>query len=205
MPRRSEPTERQCLVSREVRPIDDLVRFVLGPDDTVVPDLKRVLPGRGVWVTATREAVAEAERKRLFARGFKESVTVDPGLAGRVEALLEAAALSALSLARKAGALVTGFTKVEAAIGAGEVAVLVEASDAAEDGTRKVVAAVVRRFGTADALPVVRVFSSDQMGLALGLTNVIHAAVLAGPAGNGFLARASALVRYRAPSITDIA
>jgi predicted RNA-binding protein YlxR (DUF448 family) len=205
MPRRSEPTERQCLVSREVRPTAELVRFVLGPEDAVVPDLKRVLPGRGVWVTGTRQAVAEAERKRLFARGFKQSVTVEPGLADRVDALMEVAALSALSLARKAGSLVTGFTKVETAIGSGGAAMLVEASDAAEDGTRKLTAAIVRRFGTPDGLPVVRLFSSDQMGLALGLTNVIHAAVLAGPAGNGFLACASALVRYRGPSITDIA
>jgi predicted RNA-binding protein YlxR (DUF448 family) len=193
------------LVSREVRPTEELVRFVLGPDDAVVPDLKRVLPGRGVWVTATRDAVAEAERKRLFARGFKAQVSVDPGLAERVDALLETAALGALGLARKAGALVTGFAKVEAAIGSGEAVALVDATDAAEDGTRKLRSAVVRRFGTPDGLPVVRLFSSAQMGLALGLTNVIHAAVLAGPAGNGFLACASALVRYRGPSITDIA
>lgn len=205
MPRRSEPTERQCLVSREVRPTGELLRFVLGPGDAVVPDLKRVLPGRGVWVTATRDAVAEAERKRLFARGFKAQVTVDAGLADRVDALLETAALGALGLARKAGALVTGFAKVESAVGGGEAVALVEATDAAEDGMRKLTSAVVRRFGTPDGVPVVRLFSSDQMGLALGLTNVIHAAVLAGPAGNGFLACASALVRYRGPSITDIA
>lgn len=205
MPRRSEPTERQCLVSREVRPTGELLRFVLGPGDAVVPDLKRVLPGRGVWVTATRDAVAEAERKRLFARGFKAQVTVDAGLADRVDALLETAALGALGLARKAGALVTGFAKVESAVGGGEAVALVEATDAAEDGMRKLTSAVVRRFGTPDGVPVVRLFSSDQMGLALGLTNVIHAAVLAGPAGNGFLACAAALARYRGPGITNIA
>jgi len=205
MPRASEPTERQCLVSREVRPTAELLRFVVAPDDTVVFDLKRVLPGRGVWVTATRAAVDEAERRRLFTRGFKAQVTVEPGLGGRVDGLLETAALRALSLARKAGALVTGFAKVEAAIGGGEAVALVEASDGAADGERKLRSAVVRRFGTPDGLPVVRQFSSPQMGLALGLTNVIHAAVLAGPAGNGFLACAAALVRYRGPGITNIA
>ncbi len=82
-----------------------------------MPDLRRRLPGRGVWVTARKEIVAAAERKRLFARGFKAPVAVDPGLADRVGQLLEDGAVQAL-LARKAGELVAGFAKVEAAIAA---------------------------------------------------------------------------------------
>ena len=195
-------TERMCIVTRAVEPVDTLLRFVVAPDGSVVPDLKRVLPGRGVGVGARRALVAEAERKRLFARAFKAPVTVEPDLAGRVDALLERSALQALSLARKGGALVTGFTKVETAIARETIVCLVEASDAAEDGFRKIAAALMRRFGTADALPIVREFASAQIGLALGLTNVIHAAVLAGRAGDGFVERVGALRRFRGSDVT---
>jgi len=197
--------ERMCLVTRAVLPVEALVRFVVDPDGHVVPDLKRSLPGRGVWVTATREAVATAERKRLFGRGFKAEVKVEPGLADRVEALMRRAALQSLSLARKAGLVVTGFTKVEAAIGGERLSALVEASDGAEDGKRKVIAAVMRRFGDAGAVPVVAAFDSAEIGLALGLTNVIHAAVLAGRAGDGFVDRAGALARFRGSDVTHSA
>lgn len=195
--------ERTCLVGRTVRPVEDLVRFVLDPEGRVVPDLKRTLPGRGVWVTATREAVATAERKRLFGRGFKAEAVVEPGLADRVEALMRRAALQSLSLARKAGLVTTGFMKVEAAIGAERLAALVEAADGADDGKRKVRAAVMRRFGDAGAVPVIAAFDSTEIGLALGQTNVIHAAVLAGRAGDGFVARAGALARFRGSDVTS--
>ena len=205
MPKKNEPTERQCAVTREVRPTSALIRFVLDPQGQVVPDLKRVLPGRGVWVTATYEtvAVAEKDRKRVFGRGFKTEAHVEPGLADRVEALLERAALQALSLTRKAGELVTGYAKVEAALRRDTVAGLVHASDAAEDGVRKLAAIAAGRNELANGFEFVRLFESDQMDLALGRSNVIHAALLAGQASENFLARARVLEHFRTNSADD--
>lgn len=152
MPRKNEPRERKCAVSQQVLPVDRLIRFVLDPDGQVVPDLKRTLPGRGVWVTATQEAVAKAEkdRKRVFGRGFKAEARVDPGLAERVADLMSRAALQALPMTRKAGGLVTGFSKVEAALRGGNVVGLIHACDAAEDGVRKLAAAASREQKTAN-------------------------------------------------------
>lgn len=198
MAKTAAPLERTCIVSRATRPVDELIRFVLAPDGTVVPDLKRDLPGRGVWVTASAEAVATAEKKRLFARGFKAEVRVEPGLAERVGTLLERAALGALAMANKAGLVVTGFGKVETALGRDAVAVLIHASDAAPDGIRKLAAAMKRRFGDGPGVPVVRSIASEQLDLALGRSNVIHAAVLEGRAAAAFLERERALVRFRA-------
>lgn len=199
--KRGEPVERQCAVTRETRPVEEMIRFVLAPDGSVVPDLKRVLPGRGVWVTATRQAIEVAERKKVFGRAFKADVRVEPGLAGRVEQLLEKAALGSLGLVRKAGQMVVGFAKVEAAVKRGEAVALVHASDAAEDGIRKLVAVVVARFGQADGIPVIRSLGSAQLSLALGRANVIHAALLAGRASESFMARERVLAGFRADTV----
>lgn len=199
MPRKNEPTERQCAVTREVQPVSSLIRFVLAPDGQVVPDLKRVLPGRGVWVTATRENVAAAEknRKKVFGRGFKCEALVEPGLADRVDALLERAALQALSMTRKAGELVTGYAKVEAALRREVVAGLIHASDAAGDGVRKLAAVAGGDRELANGCQIVRLFDSAQLNLALGGSNVIHAALLAGQASENFLARVRDMERFR--------
>ncbi|MHA7775159.1 RNA-binding protein [Roseibium sp. M-1] len=199
MPRKNEPTERQCAVTREVQPVSSLIRFVLDPEGQVVPDLKRVLPGRGVWVSATREivAVAEKDRKKVFGRGFKTEVRVEPGLADRVDALMERLALQALSMTRKAGELVTGFAKVEAALRRDPVVGLIHATDAAEDGVRKLAAVAAAREEPTNGCQFVRLFDSDQLDLALGRSNVIHAALLAGQASENFLARARDLEHFR--------
>lgn len=196
MARRREPTIRSCVVSRLAMPSDQLIRFVLDPEGRVVPDLRRRLPGRGVWVTARREMVDAAERKRLFARGFKTAVTVEPGLADRVAGLLEDGAVQALSFARKAGEIVAGFAKVEAAIAKGGVVGVLQAREAADDGRAKIAAALRRRHGRADAVPIVRIFRSEQLDLALGRTNVIHAALLAGRASENVMERVAALARF---------
>lgn len=203
MARASQATERQCALTREVRPVDEMIRFVLAPDGSVVADLKRELPGRGVWVTGTRAAVEAAEKKRVFSRGFKADVRIEPGLAERVEERLVTMALGSFGLARKAGGLVTGFSKVEAALKKDDIAALVHASDAAEDGIRKLAAIRVARFGPADGPPVLRLFTSGQMDLALGRANVIHAAILAGRASRSFMACACALDRFRADSAAN--
>jgi predicted RNA-binding protein YlxR (DUF448 family) len=196
LPRKSEPTTRSCIVSREAMPSEQLIRFVLDLEGQVVPDLRHRLPGRGVWVTARADMVALAEKKRLFSRGFKEEVKVEPGLAGRVEGLLEDAALHAVSFARKAGEIVTGFAKVETAIARDAVVGIVQAKEAGDDGRSKIEAALKRRFGRADAVPILRIFRSEQLDLALGRSNVIHAALLAGRASENVLERVAALACF---------
>jgi hypothetical protein len=195
MPRKNEAGARMCIVTHDLRPVDELVRFVIAPDGTVVPDLKRKLPGRGVWVTATADAIGAAERKRLFARGFNEPVQVAPGLAARTEERMIADLAGALGMARKAGSVVTGFAKVDAAIGSRAAIAIIHASDAADDGVRKLESAA-RQNGLA-RLPTIRLLSSDQLDLALGGAHVIHAALLAGRTSEAVLERALALARFR--------
>lgn len=199
MPRKNEPVERTCLVTRAIRPLDELIRFVIDPTGAVVPDLKRVLPGRGAWVTASHATIALAEKKRLFGRAFKAEVTVAPGLADRVDALIVRQALGSLGLARKAGQLVTGFAKVEAAIAGVRppVVAIIQAADAGEDGVKKISEALRRRFGAEGPVAVCRAFTSAELDLALGGVHVIHAALLAGSAAGGALERMRFLARFR--------
>lgn len=191
---------RMCAVSREVRPVDELIRFVLSPEGTVVPDLKRKLPGRGLWITASRARVAEAVRRNHFSRGFKRDVRAAPTLVSDTEKLLIRSTVEALAMAAKAGQVVAGFAKVEEALAGGKAAALIHASDGAADGIRKLDAIVRQRggnHGESPAFPVVTVLTSAELDLALGRANVIHAALLAGPAGKTFLSRSQTLVRYR--------
>lgn len=187
---------RRCAVTRKSRPKDELLRFVLAPDGTVVPDLKERLPGRGVWLTAAQDCVAEAEKRNAFARSLHENVKVPEGFAGIVDRLLADAALGALALANKAGEAVFGAAKVEEAIAKGKVFALVHAREAAEDGCRKLDGKFHGMAGET-ALQAVKAFSSDELGLASGRTNVIHAALIQGGAAVRFHAAASRLERYR--------
>jgi predicted RNA-binding protein YlxR (DUF448 family) len=205
MPRR-EP-ERTCIVSRTVRPAAAMIRFVLGPDGTVVPDLKRRLPGRGVWVTAERAAIEEAARRRLFNRAFKSAdATASPDLAEGIEAALRLDLRQALALANKAGAVITGFVKVEAAIADKPIAALIHALGAGADGRRKLAGALRKRVGEAiSTIPAVEEFSGDELDLALGRSNVIHAALIAGVGSEGFLMRWRRLQVYRGVDASQVA
>jgi uncharacterized protein len=195
-PRRASP-ERLCIVTREVKPVADMIRFVVGPDGAVVPDIKRKLPGRGVWVTAERSAIATAIARKVFARSFKREVRVAADLAEVTGQLIEQAALDALAIAHKAGQVVAGNAKVEAALANGPVVALVHAADAGPDGVRKLDAALRRRFPDEQGRQVViNMFDSAQLDLATGRSNVIHAALLAGAASVGFLARCRNLERF---------
>jgi uncharacterized protein len=198
--------ERFCALTRIARPVDDLIRFVVAPDGEVVPDLKRKLPGRGLWLTATRQTVSEAIKRNVFARGFKRDVKAAPDLPDKTADLLLRAALDALAIVGKAGQVVAGFAKVEAAIGGGEVIALIEASDGAEDGKRKL-AAVQRRkpAETGREIPVIAIFSANQLDLALNRLNVIHAALLAGPVSDTFLARTKRFERFTTGILTNSA
>jgi uncharacterized protein len=200
-PRRASP-ERLCIVTREVKPVAELIRFVVDPDGAVVPDLKRKLPGRGVWVTANRAAVAAAADRRAFARGFKREVRASPNLAEVTEKLIERAVLDALAIVVKAGQVVTGYAKVEAALAHGPVVGLVRAAEASPDGVRKLDAVLRRRYGDgADGPAVINMLETAQLDLAMGRSNVVHAALLAGAASAGFLARCRDLERFRSPSL----
>jgi uncharacterized protein len=200
-------TMRMCAVSRDVRPIDELIRFVVAPSGEVIPDLKRKLPGRGLWVSACRQTVAEAVRRHQFSKGFKRDVRVAATLATDTETLLERFVVEALGIAAKAGQVVSGFTKVQDALerhaqerADGPVRALIHASDGAADGIRKLDAIAgqsCRNEGRSAGIPIVNVLTSEQLDLALGRSNVIHAAVLAGPASDTFLSRSQMLVRYR--------
>jgi len=188
-----------CIVTREVRPVTEMIRFVIGPDGHVVPDLKRRLPGRGVWVTATRAAVAEAVKRRAFARGFKTEARVAPDFTDEVERLLKQSVLDALSIAHKAGRAAVGFAQIERSLAREPVVALLHAAEAGADGVRKLAAAARSRLGEkATDLPVVDRFTAAQLDLAFGRPNVVHAALLAGSASDGFLARYRNLERYRA-------
>lgn len=193
-------TMRMCAVSREVRPVDELIRFVLSPQGEVVPDLKRKLPGRGLWIAASRARVAEAVRRNQFSRGFKSDVRAAQTLPADTEKLLVRSAIEALAMAAKAGQVVSGFAKVEDALAGGQATALIHASDGAADGIRKLDAKVRQRggnHGESPPFPVVTALTSAELDLALGRANVIHAALLAGPAGKTFLSRSQILVRYR--------
>jgi hypothetical protein len=193
-------TTRMCVVTRQVRPIDELIRFVVAPSGEVIADLKRKLPGRGLWISASHATVAEATRRHQFSRGFKKDVRAAPSLADDTGHLLVRGALDALGMVAKAGQVVSGFAKVEDMLERRQAAVLIHASDGAADGIRKLDGIVKKNAadsGESREIPVITAFTSAELDLALGRSNVIHAALLAGPASRTFLSRSQTLVRYR--------
>jgi uncharacterized protein len=197
-------TMRMCAVTREVRPIGELIRFVVSPQGEVIPDLKRKLPGRGLWISASRRTVAEAVRRNQFSKGFKRDIRAAATLPADTEALLVRGATEALAMVAKAGQVVSGFSKVEGALREGQAQALIHASDGAADGIRKLDAIVRQKRGNPGEsqefpaeFPIVNVLTSAELDLALGRANVIHAALLAGPASKTFLSRCQILVRYR--------
>jgi predicted RNA-binding protein YlxR (DUF448 family) len=197
---------RHCALTRQLKPVDEMIRFVVGPGSHVVPDVKRKLPGRGLWITGTRAAVEEAVKRNVFARGFKQDVRVSSELAATAEQLLERAALDALAIAGKAGRVVTGFSKVEAAIVQDDIEALIHASNAADDGTRKLNAALQRKMAeNPRETAIIDLFSGGQLDLALGRPNVVHAALLAGPGSETFLARVARLKRFRNSPVIETA
>ena len=171
-----------------------LIRFVTGPDGAVVPDVARKLPDRGMWVEADRALVEQAAKKNAFSRAAKAQLKAPADLADQVQALLERRALSALGLAKRAGELISGFDKVAEAVRTGRAAWLIEAADGSADGRGKLLALArharpePRLFG---------VFTSDEMGLALGLDNVIHTAFLAGRGAERWTEEVERLAGFR--------
>jgi predicted RNA-binding protein YlxR (DUF448 family) len=185
----TEP-ERRCIVSGESGPTYGLIRFVRGPDGWIVPDLAEKLPGRGIWLTASRDAVAQAMKKRAFARAARAQVTVPEDLPDRLESLLARRLIDSLALANKAGLAVMGFEKVKARLKRGPVAAMIEARDGSERGFAK----LLPLLGDA---PVVKVLDSGELGLAFGRDYVIHAALDAGGATPRVLREATRLSGFR--------
>ncbi len=193
--------DRTCIVTGKAGPSEALIRFVAGPDGDVVPDLRGNLPGRGCWVSATREAVEKAVARNHFKRGLKTDVRADAGLPDLVDALLMRQVTGALAMARKTGDLVSGHAQVDKAVRSGKALTVLHALEAADDGVRKIDQA--RRATVHLGGPDIgnhRMLSAEQIGLAFGGGHVIHAAVLDGRTGDAALRCLQALTHYRGPS-----
>jgi predicted RNA-binding protein YlxR (DUF448 family) len=190
-PRRGEESpERRCIASGQVRPKDQLLRFVIGPEDRVVLDLSGTLPGRGLWLSARRDMIDKACARNLFARAAKSSVRVPEDLAEQVEQALRRRCLDLIGLGRRAGQAVAGFDKVKAWLAAGKAAVLIEASDGSADGRGKI-SAVGRRV--TPGLPIVELFDAATLGQTMGRDRAVHVAMTPGRLSLRFLAEAGRL------------
>lgn len=186
--------ERRDLVTRQVMDESRLIRFVAAPDGSVAPDLARKLPGRGLWVEATREAVAHAAAKNLFARAAKAPLKPAADLAETVESLLVRRCLDQLGLARREGVLISGFEKAGAAIRSGRAAWLIEAADGSADGRGKLLALAKHQM---PAPRVCGLFGADDLSLALGLENAIHAVLLEGGRADRWTLEVDRLAGFR--------
>lgn len=177
---------RTCIVARARKEKPFLLRFVLSPQDEAVPDIKGNLPGRGVWVTAKKEIVAEAVKRRAFQRAFRKPVSAGEDLPLKVEQLFKRSALERLSICNKAGLVVLGFAKVDEALNRGGLAALLHASEASEGGKAK----LDRKFAAVnlgkDRIAPINCFTSAEISLATGSANAIHAGVKEGGAARAF-------------------
>lgn len=181
---------RRCIATVQVLPKEQLLRFVVGPDNVVVPDVEGRLPGRGIWLSPRRDVVNTAVAKRLFAKAARRAVIVPEDLADRIEALLARRCLDALALARRAGQAVCGFEKVKAELKASKVAVLVEAGDAAADGRQKLKA-------LAPGVVVVELFDAAELGAVFGRDHAVHVCVAPGGLARRLTVEAGFLAGFR--------
>jgi predicted RNA-binding protein YlxR (DUF448 family) len=182
---------RRCVATGESRPVERMIRFVVGPEDRLVPDIAGRLPGRGIWVSANSEAFERAVAKRLFARAARRQVTVDPDLRSMVDRLLERQCLDLIGFARRAGEIVAGFEKVDALLRRSTAGVLIEASDGSADGRGK-----LRRL--AGDTPVVALFAASALAEAMGREGVVvHAAMSRGALAQRFVGATDRLAGLR--------
>ena len=202
MPGKNE-IERRCALTHEVKPAAELIRFVVGPDDVLVPDTDARAEGRGVWISLGEKQVAEAVKRKAFAKSLKTSVDVPEDLPALTRRRLEQRFVASLQMAKKAGQLLTGAMKVKAALETGEAIALLTATDAADDGRKKMLATLKGSSKAALELglpgadrPHFELLDSAQLGLALGIESVIHAAPTQGAAGEAAVKRAERLARY---------
>ncbi len=173
----AESSLRRCIVTREALEKDQLIRFVLGPEDEIFPDLAGKLPGRGAWVKASRAVLEQAVKKNAFAKAFQATVKMPTDLVDRVGRLVDQQILDLLGLARRSGLVVTGFEKADTALRTGRAVLLIEAKDAGKDGRSKL---------ARHTLPGVEIWAplpAEQLGRAIGRDHAVHVAV-----GSGALA-----------------
>jgi uncharacterized protein len=188
---RRELPERRCLVTREVKERDRMIRFVLDPAGQVVPDVDGRLPGRGMWLSADRNVLNRAIAANLFARAARARAQVRADLAEQVERLLVSRALDCLGLARRAGQVAMGFDQVRACLRSSSAAVLIAAADSAPDGRRK-----LRQL--APGVPVITAFSKAELGAALGREGIVHVAVAPGGLARRLIGSVRRLAGFRA-------
>ncbi len=169
---RTDGPQRKCIATGEVRSKQGLIRFVVGPDAQVVPDILERLPGRGIWVSASKDALELAVKKGLFARSAKQAVTVADDLPLQVERLLVRRVVDLISLARKSGHAVAGYEKVKDWLAKDEADVLIQASDGSERGKSK--------LSTPYGGSWIGWLTADELGQAFGRESTIHAALAAG-------------------------
>jgi predicted RNA-binding protein YlxR (DUF448 family) len=169
---RDEGPERRCIATSEVQPKNGLIRFVIGPDGQIAPDLAEKLPGRGIWVSADRAALELAVKKNLFSRAAKQPVVVPDDLIERVETGLVRRLTDMIALARKAGGAIAGFEKVKDWLATRQVKVLLQATDGSERGKSKLWTPTGARYFS--------VLTARELGLAFGRQSVIHGALAAG-------------------------
>jgi uncharacterized protein len=189
---------RRCIVTRSELSPDDLIRFVADPSGRIVPDIARKLPGRGVWVTGERSAIEAAVKANAFAKSLKRQVMVPPDLPQIIDALFVRRLLNALSLANKAGLVSTGAEKVEKLLDSGRAVALLHGSDGTSEGRRK----LDRKFtaiqrGKGQPARVVDWLTIEELSLAIGRSNVVHAGLIQGGATKRLLSEAERLRRYR--------
>lgn len=188
---------RTCCVTRNSLPKAELIRFALGPNGEILPDIAGKAGGRGVWVTANRQILAQAVVKNTFARALKTQVNVPDQLVEITQTHLEKRLLGALGLAMKGGHLVTGYEKVRSAIEKEKINALIAASDGSMDG-RKKLTQLLRTMELEDEVPYIDFLNAEQLSLALGGKNVIHAALVGGAATKSAIDRANQLARFLA-------
>ncbi len=187
---------RRCAATGEERHERDLIRFVLGPDGVIVPDVAAKLPGRGVWISALREALTQAIRRNAFAKSLKAPAKATGDLVDQTERLLARRCLELLGLARRAGAIAIGATAVEAAIRAGRPKLLIEASDGAADGRDALLKLAYGLYREEPAL--CGCFTVAELGMALGRDRVIHACLQEERMALAWAAELSRLSGFRA-------
>ncbi len=169
---RHEGSERRCVVTGEVRPKRDLIRFVVDPDGRIVPDILEKLPGRGIWVSANRVALEKAASGGIFSKAAKQQIKVPDDLLERLPDQLLKRVVDLISLARKSGQAVAGYEKVKDWLAKEKAAVLVQASDGSERGKSK--------LSTPYGGDFIGWLTADELGRAFGRQTVIHAALTAG-------------------------
>ncbi len=185
---RAEP-ERRCIATGDTQPKRGMIRFVVGPEGAIVPDVLEKLPGRGIWVSAERSALEQAVKKRLFSRAAKMPVTVPDDLVAEVERQLARRLVDLISLSRKSGRAVAGFEKVKGWLADGRAKVLMQASDGSERGKGKLWTPEGGRF--------FGVLTASELGLAFGRESVIHGALAAGGLATRVVEEATRLAGLR--------